>query len=189
MSAFAETVTFTTFGPPDVVHVDVDLDDEELAVELPQPPGMRAATWAALDNWLALFPNALPEDQAAYWRERMANPLDPLNAGAVRAISYQVAHRVYGMPWWAAHRLTARAAANWWQYEAWAVARGFDPRTASAARIAASCWAWAAAGCEKTEDLEDLHRDVFTGPAELGHDAKLARGQAMLARLQHGRSG
>lgn len=190
MSAGA-TVTIHGFGPPTLVRVDVDLDGEPLSLELAQPDGMTAAGWSALDAFLQLFPGALPADQRAYWHERLADPADPLNMKAARAIAYRVADLVYGMPWWAAHRLTSRAAGAWWQYEAWTVDRGFDPRGASAARIAASCWAWAAAGCQTEAEGEALHREVFASPLDpvVGHDDKLARNQAMLARLQAGRSG
>lgn len=186
------TVRIYGFGPPaDVVAVDVDLDGEPLRVELDQPDGMTAAGWAALDDYPAMFPGALDPAQRGYWARRMADPADPLTMGAVRAIAYRLAQPLYGMDWWAAHRLCSRAAANWWQYEAWAVTRGFDPRTAPAARIAASCWAWAVSGCTEDGEAEALHREIFEDvpDEELGHAARLARGQATLARLQAWQSG
>ncbi|MFJ4960269.1 hypothetical protein [Streptomyces sp. NPDC088739] len=188
-TAPAEVVTISGFGPPPLVVVDVDLDDEALAVELEQPDGMEAARWAALDDFLNLFPGALPDDQRAYWTERLADPDDPFTGRAARTVAYQIARAVYAVPWWTAHRLCSRAAAHWWAYEAWTVTKGFDPRTAPAARIVASCWAWAAAGADKDEDLEALRREVFEGPTDLGHEDRLARGNAMLSRLQSGRSG
>jgi hypothetical protein len=189
VSVLDEAVTIRGFGPPGLVVVDVDLDDEALAVELSQPDGMDAAAWAAKDDWPALFPGALPADQRAYWLDRLADPDDPFTGGAARVIAYQVGTEVYGMPWWAAHRLCARAAVHWWAYEAWTVTKGFEPRTATAARIAASCWAWAAAAVGSEEDLEALRLDIFEAPEGLGHDQKLARGRAQLARLQAGRTG
>lgn len=182
-AAQTTTVRITGFGPPDAIAVDVDLDDAPYTIVLDQPHGWTAARWAALDAFLDLFPGALPEDQRAFWDDRLADPDDPMTNGAARMIAYALAKRVYGMEWWAAHRLCARAAANWWQYEAWSVTRGFDPRTAPAARIAASCWAWAAAQCDKEEDLDQLHRDVFTAPPGLGHEERMARARGMLAQL------
>lgn len=197
MSATAAeaTVRISTFGPdPDAVALDFDLDDTPYRVIVEQPDGMTAATWAARDDFLALFPGALDADQRGYWTDRMRDPSDPLTVGALRAVTYSLAPLLYAVDWWAAHRLCARAAANWWQYEAWTVGKGFDPRTAPAARIVASCWAWAASGCEKDEDVEALHREIFARPAGLPptgdeHLAKLARGRAMLARHLPGQAG
>ncbi|BDT39531.1 hypothetical protein [Streptomyces yaizuensis] len=173
------------FGPPVVVDLDVDLDGEPLRISLPQPDGMAACEWAVWDDFLALFPGALPPDQYAYWRERMRDPSDPLTVGALQVIAYRVAERVYGVPWWAAHRLTLRAAASWWQFEAWSVTVGFDPRVpgTGAARIVGACWAFVSAGLA-AEEVQLLHRELWEPPAgPIGHEARLARGQEMLNRL------
>ncbi|MFJ9719885.1 hypothetical protein ACIRPQ_28835 [Streptomyces sp. NPDC101213] len=179
------------FGLVPVIEHDIDLDGEALTVRLPQPPGLEACDWAAHDQWLSLFPDALPPEQRAYWHERMADPADPLNAGTLQVIAYDLAEYVYGMPWWAAHRLTVKAAAGWWQFEAWSAANNFDPHAPGtpASRLVGACWAWLAAGLEE-DKLTAFHRETFEPPpGRLGQQARLDRGKAMLARLMEGKAG
>ncbi|MET7814224.1 hypothetical protein ABZT26_25675 [Streptomyces sp. NPDC005395] len=183
--------TDARFGVLPVIEHDVDLDGEALTIRLPQPPGLQACDWVAHDQWLALFPDALPEEQRAYWHERMADPADPLTAGVLRVIAYKLAEQVYGMPWWAAHRLTVRAAASWWQFEAWCAGHGFNPHVPGtpAVRLVGACWAWLAGGLEE-DKLSAFHREVFEPPkGDLGQEARLERGRAMLARFTRGQTG
>ncbi|MEU6932885.1 hypothetical protein AB0A05_27425 [Streptomyces sp. NPDC046374] len=179
------------FGPPDVIGLDVDLDGEPLRIELPQPRGIDACTWAVRDDFLGLFPGALPDEQKQYWQERMRDPADPLTIRAIQAIGYRLGRLVFGVPWWAAHRLTTRCAANWWQYEAWTVTVGFDPRAPGvpATRIIGACWAFLSAGLD-AEEGQELHDELWEAPAgPLGHEARLARGRAMVARMMANRQG
>ncbi|MEU0770636.1 hypothetical protein [Streptomyces albogriseolus] len=179
------------FGPAALITLDVDLDGEQLRIELPRPPGLLACDWAAHDDWLSLFPEALPGEQRAYWHERMADPGDPLTARALQVIAYDLAEPVYGMPWWAAHRLCIKAAQSWWQFEAWCAANGMDPHAdgVPATRLVGACWAWLAGGLEE-QKAAAFHRETFEPPAgDLGHEARLARGQAMLARLRSAKAG
>ncbi|MFC1418738.1 hypothetical protein [Streptacidiphilus cavernicola] len=181
------------FGPPAVAVVDFVLDGAALSASMPEPDGMAACAWAAADDWLSLFPGALPADQAAYWSERLEDPDDGLELAAVRALAWQFAEQVYAVPWWAAYRLCSAAAANWLSFESWAVSAGFDPRGCAAARIVAGCWSWrlACLDPEQKDAAKELEAEVFAAPegfavSEAGHEAKLARNRATFAQLGGG---
>ncbi|WP_414167135.1 hypothetical protein ACMATS_05875 [Streptoverticillium reticulum] len=175
-----------TFGPPQQITFNIDLDGKELYGTLCQPNGIIAATWAANGSWFDLFPGALPRKQAEYWKQRLADPLDPLTEAAVQRIAFGLAEEVYGTSWRAAHQLCSQAAAQWFNFQTWAVAHQFDAFSQPAWRITAACWSWMAAGQRDENALKALERKIFhpaTGYGFPQQQERLAANQAMFNGL------
>lgn len=152
------------FGRPLALQATVRLDGETYLVHMDPPPGPDACLWALHDTWLALFPGALPDEQAAFWDERLTNPEDSLSYASLRPVAFELARQLYGVPWWAAHRITEEAAAAYLAYESWTVQRGFDPAGQPARRIIASIIAWASESWADEADVKSWQQRTFMPP-------------------------
>ena len=120
------------------------------------------------------------------------DPVGPVGWRATWQVAIDTAPELYGVPWWAAGRLCATAAAHWRDWEAWTVTQGVDVTRAPAHRICAAALAWLRAGCKEERDFARLEHEIFTPPPEMrrlgarppGFSAEeLARQAAELAAL------
>lgn len=152
------------FGAASPITADVTLDGEPLRVTMLRPDGPSACMWALIDNWAALFPGALPEEQGAYWNGRLADPEDPLDRHMLRPVAFRLARQVYGVPWWAAHRITEEAHQGYLMWQAWCVTHGFDPAAQPADRIIASIVAWTASRWEDAAQAQAWQQRIFMRP-------------------------
>jgi len=152
------------FGAQATIEADVNLDGEAYRVTLPRPEGPSACLWALADNWHELMPGALPADQRAYWNDRLANPEDPLDRHMLRPVAFRLARQVYGVPWWAAHRITEDAAEGHLMWQAWCVKHGFNPAGETADRIIASMVGWVTSGLEDEAQAKSWHQRTFMRP-------------------------
>ena len=107
-------------------------------VTLLRPDGPTACLWALADNWHALMPGALPDEQRAYWESRLEDPEDSLDRHMLRPIAFRLARQVYGVPWWAAHRITEEASESHLMWQSWCIRHAFDPAHETPDRIIAS---------------------------------------------------
>lgn len=152
------------FGRPLALQATVRIDGDTYLVHMDQPPGGDACLWALQDTWLSLFPGALPEEQRAFWHERLTDPETSVGYAALRPVAFDLARQLYGVPWWAAHRITEEAAASHMAYEAWCVRRGFDATGQHARRIIASAVAWLSEGFTDEADAKAWHQRTFMPP-------------------------
>lgn len=146
------------------ITADVDLDGERLRVVLPRPDGPNACLWALTDDWMCLFPGSLPEDQRGYWTDRLEDPDDNLDRAALLPIAHELSQQVYGVPWWAAHRICEEAAQKHLMWEAWCIKHGFDASGEPAHRIIASIVGWVAEGWEDDSQAKAWSQKMFMRP-------------------------
>ncbi|MFF4661942.1 hypothetical protein [Streptomyces sp. NPDC001282] len=152
------------FGLRAPLQTSVRLDGTDYLVYLPEPDGSEACVWALQDEWLRLFPRALPEDQQAFWDDLLTNPETAVSYATLRPIAFRLAQQLYGVPWWTAHRLTESAAQSLLAYEAWTVRKGFDPAGKPARRIIASVVAWQAEQWADEAEAKSWHQRMFMPP-------------------------
>jgi len=152
------------FGTVAPVAVPVDMDGQAYLVTMEQPPGPLACTWAAADDWRPLFPGHLPDDQRAWWQERLEDPDDVLDYMALRPVAFAVAEQVYGMPWWAAHRILLEVAEEHLAWTVWCVRRGFDPEREDARRILASAVAYRVERMDGPAEVKGWSTRMFMPP-------------------------
>jgi len=153
------------FGATAEITADVNLDGEAYRVTLPRPNGPEACVWALADDWSPLFPGALPDEQRAYWNARLEDPEDPLDRHMLRPLAFRLARQVYGVPWWAAHRITEEAGDQHLMWQAWCVRHGFAPAGESADRIIASIVGWIMSGFEDPAQVKSWQTRTFMRPA------------------------
>lgn len=152
------------FGLPGRLHTTVRLDGDDYLVYMDPPQGPTACLWALQDEWLALFPGALPEDQRAFWDELLTKPESEVSYGTLRPVAFDLARQLYGVPWWAAHRITEEAAGSYIAYEGWCVRRAFYPEQHTARRIISSIVAWLAEGWSDETDAKSWQQRTFMPP-------------------------
>lgn len=152
------------FGAAVDITADVDLDGEAFRVTMPRPNGPEACVWALADDWAPLFPGNLPDDQRAYWAARLEDDADPLTRAMLRPIAFRLATQVYGVPWWAAHRITEEVREGHLMWQAWCIRHGFNPAGESADRIIASIVGWVTAGFEDEAQIRSWHTRTFMRP-------------------------
>jgi hypothetical protein len=153
------------FGAAGDLEADVNLDGEAYRVTMPRPNGPDACVWALADDWSPLFPGNLPDEQRAYWTDRLEDPDDPLERAHLRPVAFRLAKQVYGVSWWAAHRITEEAAEGHLMWQAWCVRHGFSPAGEGADRIIASIVGWITAGFEDPAQLKSWQTRTFMRPA------------------------
>lgn len=152
------------FGLATPLISSVRLDGEQYSIHMDPPPGPQACIWALQDTWIELFPRSLPEDQQAFWEERLADHESNLSYASLRPIAFDLASQLYGVPWWAAHRLTEEAAASHIAYEGWCVRRAFHPEQHTARRIISSIVAWTSEGWTDESEAKSWHQRTFMPP-------------------------
>ncbi|MFD7507895.1 hypothetical protein ACFV5N_00905 [Streptomyces sp. NPDC059853] len=154
-----------TFGPVSQGRLPFTVNGTAYSLLLPDD-GRVLAGIAASGQWSQIVPGLLDDHDWHEWMDRLRDPRDPLQYRVCWRVALGLSERIYGMPWWAAHRLCAIAVDQWRVYEPWTVTRGFDPGAAPAHRICASILAWARAGCQKESELARLDHTIFTPPPE-----------------------
>lgn len=152
------------FGAQATIDADVNLDGEAYRVTMPRPNGPDACMWALVDDWSPLMPGALPDEQRAYWDGRLEDPDDPLDREHLRPVAFRLARQVYGVDWWAAHRITEQARDGHLMWQAWCVKHAFDPAGESADRIIASIIGWIASGFEDEAQAKGWQQRTFMRP-------------------------
>lgn len=152
------------FGADTPATADIDLDGHAITVTMPQPSGPEACLWALADQWHHLMPGALPAQQRAYWQHRLADPEDPLDRHMLRPVAFRLAQQVYGVPWWAAHRITEEAAQAPLMWKAWCIRHAFRPVGESADRIIASIVGWVSSGWEDPAQAKSWQQKIFMRP-------------------------
>lgn len=152
------------FGAAAEITADVNLDGEAYRVTMLRPNGPTACMWALVDDWSHLLPGALPDEQRAYWTGRLADPDDGLDRHMLRPVAFRLARQVYGVPWWAAHRITAEASEGHLMWQAWCVKHAFNPASESADRIIASMVAQQLAGLEDEAQARGWQQRTFMRP-------------------------
>lgn len=152
------------FGIRLPIVVDADLDGDPIRITMDHPDGSTACLWALLDDWKPLLPGALPDDQRAYWEDRLADPDDPLDWAALRPLAFAAARRVYGVAWWSAHRILQEAAEAPLLYEMWCVRHAFDPADQPAHRIVASAAACVASAWSDEAQATSWSQRVSMAP-------------------------
>lgn len=153
------------FGAPMTIEADVNLDGEAYRVTMARPDGPAACMWALADDWSPLMPGALPDEQRAYWTSRLEDPEDALDRHMLRPLAFRLARQVYGVDWWAAHRITEQAHEGHLMWQAWCVSHAFDPARESADRIIASIVGWVASGFEEEAQAKSWQTRTFMRPA------------------------
>lgn len=152
------------FGRPIALQATVRLDGDTYLVHMDPPPGPDACLWALQDNWRALFPGALPDEQRAFWDERLTDPASAIGYASLRPVAFDLARQLYGVPWWAAHRITEEAASAYLGYEGWCLIHGFDPAGQPARRIIASIVTWISSGWTDESDAKSWQQRCFMPP-------------------------
>lgn len=153
------------FGAVSEIAADVDLDGEAYRVTMSRPDGPEACVWALVDDWSPLFPGALPEEQRAYWLGRLEDEADPLDRHMLRPVAFRLAQQVYGVPWWAAHRITEEARDGHLMWQAWCIRHGFDPAGEPPDRIIASIVGWITSTFEDEAQVRSWQTRTFMRPA------------------------
>lgn len=153
------------FGAAAPIEADVNLDGEAYRVTMPRPDGPLACVWALADDWSPLMPGALPDEQRAYWTGRLEDPEDPLDREHLRPLAFRLARQVYGVPWWAAHRITEEAQGASLMFAAWCVKHGFNPAHEPADRIIAAIVGWVASNFEDEAQAKSWQTRTFMRPA------------------------
>lgn len=152
------------FGLTTILQATARLDGSDYLVHMKEPPGPQACLWALQDEWLPLFPGALPTDQRAFWSELLADPDTPVSYTTLRPLAFELAQQLYGVPWWAAHRITEQAAHARIAYEGWTIRQGFDPAGQPARRIIASIVAWQSEQWSDEADATGWQQRTFMPP-------------------------
>lgn len=152
------------FGLQATLQATIRLDGSDYLVYMDEPPGPEACLWALQDEWLPLFPGSLPAEQHAFWGDLLADPESPVSYAALRPLAFDLARQLYGVPWWAAHRITEQAAHAHIAYEGWTVRRGFAPAGQSARRIIASIVAWQAEQWVDEAEAKSWQQRMFMPP-------------------------
>jgi hypothetical protein len=152
------------FGTTSQVSTDVDVDGEAFTVTMDHPNGAEACMWAAADDWSRLFPGSLPDEQRAYWEDRLADPEDRLDRHMLQPVAFRLARQVYGVPWWAAHRITEEAVSAYLMWQAWCVKHGFDPAGESADRIIASIVGFVSSHWDDQAQAQSWQNRIFMRP-------------------------
>lgn len=152
------------FGARLEISADVDLDGEAYRVVVPRPKGVDACLWALGDEWWHLFPGSLPDDERAYWQDRLKDPTDPLTRAMLVPIAHKLAVQVYGVPWWTAHRMLEQAAESHLAWSSWCVSHGFRPEDEPADRIIASILGWVSANWDDESAAKSWSQKVFMRP-------------------------
>jgi hypothetical protein len=149
---------------PDIVK-DFTLDGKPVRVTMPRPHGPSACLWAVVDDWSLLMPGNLPEEQRAYWQDRLENPDDTLDRSMLRPVAFALAQQVYGVPWWAAHRILEETTSAYLAYQVWCTRRGFHPAEETADRIVASAVAWVSERWSEDSEAKSWQQRVYMPPA------------------------
>lgn len=152
------------FGLPVTLRAQVRIDGTDYVTYLDEPSGPEACSWALQDEWRLLFPGALPDDQQSFWTDLLTDPESAVSYSTLRPVAFRLAQQLYGVPWWAAHRITESAAQAHLAYESWTIRRGFDPKGQPARRIIASIVAWQADQWGEESEAKSWHQRTFMPP-------------------------
>lgn len=152
------------FGAPQEISANVDLDGEAFRVVLPRPDGSTACLWALADAWWEMFPGSLPEGERDFWDDRLSDPDDPMSRSMLLPVAHQLANQVFGVPWWAAHRICEETAGQHMSWLAWCVKHGFEPSTSGAERLIASMVAFASEAWDDEAQAKSWSQKMFMRP-------------------------
>lgn len=152
------------FGAKGEIAADVNVDGDAFRVTLTRPNGPDACLWALADDWSHLFPGALPDEQRAYWNGRLEDDADPLDRHMLRPVAFRLARQVYGVDWWAAHRITEEASNAHLMWQAWCIKHAFRPADETPDRIIASMIGWVSSGWEEPAHAKSWQQRTFMKP-------------------------
>ncbi|MER6610235.1 hypothetical protein ABT282_31075 [Streptomyces sp. NPDC000927] len=153
------------FGGRLEIGADIDLDGSAYRITMPRPPGSEACLWALIDDWRLLVPGGLPEEQRSWWEDFLSDPESQHDWMVLRPAAFSIAKQVYGVPWWAAHRILKEAAEAYLSYQMWCVAKGFRPTDEPADRIVASAVAWISSQWTEESQAKTWQQATFMPPS------------------------
>lgn len=139
---------------------------EHEGVELALAPytGWQAAGWASVADWAAIVPRGLDAESFELVSEWLSDRDDPFTLGVCYYMAEQLAETIYGMPWWAAVRLSAMASTHWRYYSLWCAEHAFDPVRSSAPLICASSLKWLRDSAKDDAEWSIMETKVFLPP-------------------------
>jgi hypothetical protein len=157
----------TGFGPLDGGELPFTVDGVTYAIDVPGD-GRLLAEWAATGSWTALVPGCITEPYREEFYDRLADPHDALGLRACHHIVLGLSEEIFGVPWWAAARLSATVQASWRFFGAWAVSHGFNPSDEPGHRVMSAALAWIGSRVEDEKEARRVESEIFTPPKPMG---------------------
>lgn len=151
------------FGPVDSGLLPFTVDGHTYALDVP-PEGRLLAGWAATGTWTALVPGCIHPDYTEEFYARLADPRDALGLRACHHIALGLSEEIFGVPWWAAARLSATVQQSWRYFGAWAVQHGFNAQGEPAHRLVSAALAWLASRVQDEKEARRVEQEIFTPP-------------------------
>lgn len=155
------------FGPVDGGRLPFTVGGKPYALEVPYD-GRVLAGWARAGAWTSLVPGCIHEDYEKEFYDRLADPRDPLGLRACHLIAMGLSEEIFGVPWWAAARLSATALESWRYFGAWAVEHQFDPSNAPAHRLISAVLAWIGSRVQDEKEARRVENEIFLPPKPQG---------------------